>query len=122
MSIERLRAHLTFVALLTGASAAAAAGLDTWVGVIGGAGNGSIAQGCTTYGPPASLSFFSFNGFVVPVGGVAACGYSGTITQTSAASGPLTQSGSLAPVLLGNPGYSGSYDGTVMLWRARRLD
>jgi hypothetical protein len=94
-------------------SAHAAATLDTWVGVVGGGGNGSIPQGCTTFGAPASLSFFTFNGFAVPQGGIAACGYSGTVTQTSAASGPLTQSGSLAPVILGNPGFAGSYDGTA---------
>ena len=82
--------NLTVLACLAAAPGArAAAALDTWAGVIGGAGNSSIAQGCTTYGPPASLGFFSFNGFVVPLGGVAACGYSGTLTQTTAASGPI---------------------------------
>lgn len=106
--------NLTVLACLAAVPCArAAAALDTWAGVIGGAGNGSIAQGCTTYGPPASLGFFSFNGFVVPLGGVAACGYSGTLTQTTAANGPLTQSGSLAPVILGNPGFSGSFDGSA---------
>lgn len=91
----------------------AAAALDTWVGVVGGAGNGSIPLGCTTFGSPASLAFFTFNGFAVPQGGIAACGYSGTVTQTTAASGPLTRNGSLAPVILGNPGFSGFYDGTA---------
>ena len=106
--------NLTVLACLAAAPGArAAAALDTWAGVIGGAGNGLSEQGCRTYGPPASLGFFSFNGFVVPLGGVAACGYSGTITQTTAASGPLTQSGSLAPVILGNPGFSGFFDGSA---------
>lgn len=105
-----------FAALIGGAgttSVQAAAKLDSWVGVVGGGGNGSIAQGCTTFGAPASLSFFTFSGFVVPQGGVGACGYSGTVTQTTAASGPLTQYGGLAPVILGNPGFAGYYDGTA---------
>jgi hypothetical protein len=95
------------------AGAASAASLDTWVGVVGGAGNGNIGQGCTTYGPPAGISFFTSNGFGVPLGGITACGYSGSVTQTTAGSGPLTLGGSLSPVLLGNPGYSGSFDGTA---------
>ena len=105
--------NLTVLACLAAAPGArAAAALDTWAGVIGGAGNSSIA-GCSTYGPPASLGFFSFNGFVVPLGGVAACGYSGTLTQTTAANGPLPQSRSLAPVILGNPGFAGFFDGSA---------
>lgn len=91
----------------------AAAALDTWVGVVGGALNADPPVGCTTYGSPASLAFFTFNGFSVPQGGIAECGYSGTVTQTTAASGPLTQNGSLAPVILGNPGFSGFFDGTA---------
>ena len=106
--------NLTVLACLAAVPCArAAAALDTWAGVIGGAGNDLSAQGCRTYGPPASLGFFSFNGFVVPLGGVAACGYSGTLTQTTAANGPLTQSGSLAPVILGNPGSSAFFDGSA---------
>lgn len=94
---------LAFLAVLATALSAtssvhAAAALDTWVGVVGGAGNGSISQGCTTYGAPASLSFFTFNGFAVPQAGIAACGYSGTVTQTTAVNGPLVASGTAGTV------------------------
>jgi hypothetical protein len=101
---------LALLAASTATSGAQAAGLDTWVGVMGG--GGKYANGCTTFGSPASLSFFTFNGFGVPLGGMAACGYSGTFTQTSASVGPLQQSTSLAPVILGNPG-APYYDGTA---------
>ena len=50
---------------------------------------------------------------MLPLGGIAACGYSGELSNLSAAAGPLTNSRSLAPVLLGNPGFSGSFDGTA---------
>jgi hypothetical protein len=92
---------------------AAQASLDAYAGVVGGAGNGSIPQGCTTFGRPAELAGFTFAGPSIPLGGLAACGYSGGVSHVSAASGPLTNSKSLAPVILGNPGYAGYFDGSA---------
>lgn len=94
-------------------SAAEASSLDAYAVVVGGAGNGSIAQGCSTFGPPAELSFFSFHSPSIPLGGIGPCGYTGGVSQVSAASGPLTNSQSVGPVILGNPGFSGSFDGTA---------
>lgn len=92
---------------------AAQASLDAYAGVIGGAGNGSIGQGCTTFGPPPELAGFSFHSPSIPLGGIGACGYSGGISHVSATSGPLTNTKALAPVILGNPGFSGYFDGTA---------
>jgi hypothetical protein len=101
-------------ALLAAAAATPAASLDAWAGVVAGGGNGSIPLGCTTFGPPATLyDNFTFAGLAVPLGGIAACGYSGDLSQVSAAGGPLTETRSLGPTLLGNPGYSGSFTGSA---------
>lgn len=93
---------------------ARAASLQSWAGVVGGGGTASIPNGCTTYGVPAELvpMFTSQSLQMQVLGGNAACGYSGGWTNLTAASGPLPNSASLAPVLLGNPGFSGSFDGT----------
>ena len=100
-----------FTITLGFSSSATHAVLNAYAGVIGGAGNGSIAQGCTTYGPPAELAGFSFHSASIPVGGIAACGYSGGVSRVTSASGPLTHTYSLPPVILGNPGFSGYFDG-----------
>lgn len=93
---------------------AMAASLDAYADVIGGAGSGSISQGCTSFGPAPELSgFFTFTGQTLPLGGVASCGYSGGMSHVSAASGPLTHSKSVGPVILGNPGFSGYFEGTA---------
>jgi hypothetical protein len=95
------------VATLIFSSPAMAASLDAYADVVGGAGNG-----CSTFGPAPELSgFFTFTGQTLPLGGVASCGYSGGMSHVTAASGPLTNSKSVGPVILGNPGFSGSFDG-----------
>ena len=104
---------LTIAGLLSVSWSAAGASLDAYAVVVGGAGNGSITQGCTTFGPPAELSFFSFHSASIPLGGIGPCGYAGGVSQVSAASGPLTNSKSVGPVILGNPGFSGSFDGAA---------
>ena len=96
--------------------AAQAASLQAFAGVVGGFGTGSIANGCTTAGPPAELAFFgSFPAGLQVLGGTAACGYSGGWTNptSTGTTTPLTNSASLPPTLLGNPGYSESFDGTA---------
>jgi hypothetical protein len=95
---------------------AQAASLQAFAGVVGGAGTGSIPNGCTTAGPPAELAFFSgFAAGLQVLGGNAACGYSGGWTNptSTGTTAPLTNSASLAPTLLGNPGYAESWAGTA---------
>ena len=104
---------LTIAGLLGMSWSAAGASLDAYAVVVGGAGNGSISQGCTTFGPSAELSFFSFHPTSIPSGGIGTCGYIGGVSRVSAASGPLTNSKKVGPVLLGNPGFSGSFDGVA---------
>jgi hypothetical protein len=96
------------------AAASSAPSLEAWAGVVGGAGTASIPNGCTTFGAPAELApmFGSASLGMQVLGGNAACGYSGGWTDLTAATGPLPNSASLAPVILGNPGFSGSFDGT----------
>jgi hypothetical protein len=114
-SAALIRASLVAFSLAV-IAAPAAAQLNALAGEIGGAGSGtnaSIAAGCTTYGFPTELGgFFTFNAPFVPQGGIGACNYSGAVSQNSASVGPVSNSQSLAPVLLGNLGYSGYYDGT----------
>ena len=95
-------------------AASSAPQLEAWAGVVGGAGTGSIPDNCTTFGPPAELApmFGSVALGMQVLGGNAACGYSGGWTDPVAPSGPLPNSASLAPVILGNPGFSGFFDGT----------
>ena len=69
----------------------------------------SIAAGCTTYGHPSDLDFFGSDGAGLQVlGGNAACGYSGGWTNmtSTGSTAPLLNSASLAPTVLGNPGYA----------------
>jgi hypothetical protein len=102
------------IALLFGGGwSLAHASLDAYAGVVGGAGNGSIPQGCTTFGPPAELAGFTFAGPAIPTGGITACGYSGGVSRISAPTGPLTNTKALAPVILGNPGFAGYFDGSA---------
>lgn len=95
---------------------AQAASLQAFAGVVGGAGTGSIPNGCTTYGPPAELAFFgSMAAGLQVLGGNAACGYSGgwTDLNSTGTTAPLVNNASLAPTVLGNPGYAESFDGTA---------
>ena len=106
-----MRKLVVLAATLSISWPAAGAALDAYAVVVGGAGNGG--SGCSTFGPPAGLSFFSFSSPSIPLGGIGPCGYTGGVSQVSAASGPLTNSNSVGPVILGNPGFSGSFDGTA---------
>jgi len=91
-----------------GPSAHAAPQLETITGIVAGAGT------CGTFSPAPELSFFSFAPANVPVGGIAACGYSGRYQTQSAAIGPLTLHDGLGPVILGPPILSpGFYSGTA---------
>jgi PEP-CTERM motif len=107
-----LAASLTLLASLH-----AEAGLQAFAGVVGGKGSADIAAGCTTFGAPLELSpFYGSAPLKMRVaGGNAACGYAGgwsLLTQPAAPAGAvLANSSSLAPVLLGNPGFAGTYDG-----------
>ncbi len=109
--MRRLMLSLWFV---LAASQASGASLDSFAGVVAGPGNGSIVDNCTTYGPPAELAMFGSQAAAMSVlGGNAACAYSGGWSLTSAATGPHVNGASLGPTLLGNPGFSGFFDGTA---------
>ena len=104
------------VALMAASAATvveAAPGLTTVVGGVAGAGNGSIALGCTTFGPAPELSFYSFTGGGMPLGGIGTCGYIGGYTTQTAAAGPLIQGSSLGPVLIGSPANGSQFTGTA---------
>lgn len=96
--------------------AMAAPVLESFAGVVGGAPNGTNIPGsCSTYPAPAVFqSFFGGGlGFFVPQGGIADCGYSGDLSDLTAAVGPLVATQSLAPVILGNPGFAGTFTGSA---------
>ena len=92
---------------------AAAPGLATVVGGVAGVGNGSIALGCTTFGPAPELSFHSFAGGGMPLGGLGTCGYIGGYTTQTATAAPLNQGSSLAPVLIASPANGSQFTGTA---------
>jgi hypothetical protein len=109
-----IRLGLAAWALGLSLAASAAPSLQAFTGVIGGKGNSSIPLGCTTYGPPPELSWlFSSAMPSIPAGGIAACGYSGGTSSVIGTVGPVSDSRSLAPVILGNPGFSGFFDGSA---------
>ena len=91
----------------------AAPGLQTVAGGVAGLGNGSIALGCTTFGPAPELSFYSFNGGGVPLGGIGTCGYVGGYTTQSAVAAPLISGSSLGPVLIAPPANGSQFTGTA---------
>jgi MYXO-CTERM domain-containing protein len=90
--------------------------VEAFAGVVGGtptAGVGVPGE-CSTYGAPEpEASFFPGVGMSVPSGGIAHCGYAGALTDNVAATGPLAAAQTLAPVLLGNPGAAGTYEGSA---------
>ena len=110
---SRIAAAAIIALAALAATPAFAQSLETFVGVVGGNQNGS--DGCSTFGPPASLQpFFGSNASVViPLGGIAACGYSGGISVATATTGPISSTKALGPTLLGNPGFAGSFSGTA---------
>ena len=87
--------------------------LETVVGGVAGVGNGSIALGCTTFGPAPELAFYSFNGGGTPLGGIGTCGYVGGYTTQTAVVAPLIRGSSLAPVLIGSPLNGSLFTGTA---------
>ena len=91
----------------------AATGLETVVGGVAGLGNGSIALGCTTFGPVPELSFYSFTGGGMPLGGIGTCGYIGGYTTQTAVAAPLNQHSSLGPVLIAPPANGSQFTGTA---------
>lgn len=111
------RCRLTAMAAMMAACATtavdAAPGLDTVVGGVAGGGNGSMALGCTTFGPVPELSFYSFTGGGMPLGGIGTCGYVGGYTPQTAVAAPLVQGSSLGPVLIGSPGNGSQFTGTA---------
>lgn len=117
--MARHRISRTAAWLLTAAAASAAIpveaapGLDTVVGGVAGRGNGSIALGCTTFGPVPELSFYSFTGGGMPQGGVGTCGYVGNYTTQTAMAAPLVQSRILGPVPIASPGNGSQFTGTA---------
>jgi hypothetical protein len=92
-----------------GAACSMAASLSAFAGVVAGAGNGNISTGCTTYGPPAPVDYFGSPGFSVPIGGIAACAYVGSILTNTGAAGPITQVNTLTNA----PEPGGSYSGSA---------
>ena len=116
--LTKLR-HVLLASCIAGAFgtlSAHAGTLSAFSGVVGGAGSGSIPAGCTTYGPPTDLAFFGSAAAGLQVlGGNTACGYSGGWTNltSTGTTAPLLNSASLAPTVLGNPGFAESFDGTA---------
>lgn len=94
-------------------AAQAAPGLQTVVGGVAGRGNGSIALGCTTFGPAPELSFYSFNGGGTPLGGIGTCGYIGGYTTQTAVAAPLIRGSSLGPVPIASPANGSQFTGTA---------
>jgi MYXO-CTERM domain-containing protein len=91
-------------------------GLEAFAGVVGGVPTNGVGVpgSCSTYGAPEpEASFFPGGGMSVPTGGIAYCGYGGALTDNVAAVGPVSAAQTLAPVLLGNPGYAGTYEGSA---------
>jgi hypothetical protein len=80
---------------------------------VGGLGNGSIALGCTTFGPVPELSFHSFTGGGVPLGGIGTCGYIGGYATQTALAAPLNATSSLGPVLIGSTVNGSQFTGTA---------
>ncbi len=108
--LSRIAASVACVILTAGISAAHAASIRTITDVWGGSGNGSIAQGCTTYGSIPDLgNFFNEGGFRV-LGGNTTCGYVGVTSDQTLSSGSLLSLQTLAPTPLDNAGstYQGS--------------
>lgn len=95
--------------------AVAAPQLQTGAGAVGGLGSGDINAGCTTYGPPALVQGFFGSGYglSLPAGGIAACGYFGQWTEKVSSAGTSVIHAAVGPVLLGNPGFAGSYTGSA---------
>lgn len=104
---------LTAVAASAVTSVDAAPGLVTVVGGVAGRGNGSIALGCTTFGPVPELSFHSFTGGGMPLGGIGTCGYVGGYSTQTAVAAPLIQGSSLGPVPIAAPGNGSQFSGTA---------
>jgi len=96
---------------------ASAQSVEAFSGIVGGFANtpDAISQGCTTYGPPSTLgtSYGTAVGVTEPLGGIAACGFGGGMKSVSGGSSPLSTSQNLAPVPLGNPGYSGRFSSST---------
>jgi hypothetical protein len=94
---------------------AATPSVEAFAGSVGGVANTGVPGMCSTYGAPDPENAFfpSSIAMSVPQGGIAACGYSGNAASMTAAAGPLTASQSVGPVLLGNPGYAGTYTGSA---------
>lgn len=114
MQDKVLTIALTLIGIAWSLPAAAAPGVNAFAGVIGGQGKPDISGGCTTFGTPEPIfSLFGATAFGVATGGISPCDYSGGFNNVVAASGPLTTSRSLAPVLLGHPAFAGTFDGTA---------
>jgi hypothetical protein len=86
--------------------------LTATAGVVAGQTNGKV--GCTTYGPSDQLNGFTFKTGGVPIGGIEACGYSGSFITSTGSSGTVIQSNSPPGILLGtNPQFAGTYTGNA---------
>lgn len=81
-----------FLSLLVGymcAGSAAGSVLQVEVAAVGGSIASSAPSGCTTYSRPPLIGTFSTGANLVPLGGIASCGYQGGVQGGSAAVGPL---------------------------------
>lgn len=81
-----------FLWLLVGcmcAGSAAGSVLQVEVAAVGGSIASSAPSGCTTYSRPPLIGTFSTGANLVPLGGIASCGYQGGVQGGSAAVGPL---------------------------------
>jgi hypothetical protein len=103
---------LSIVFILLIVSGARASSLEVFAGAIGGAGNGNIKQGCTTYVSPYVSFFGSATSFAVPQGGVTACNYFGGTSDLLSAVGPLSTSQSVTGAVIPDSP-PGSYNGSA---------
>ena len=90
--------------------------VEAFAGVVGGIPTNGVGVpgSCSTYGAPEPVaSVFPGIGMSVPTGGIVYCGYAGALTDNVAAVGPVSAAQTLAPVLLGNAGYAGTYAGSA---------
>ncbi len=101
---------LTLAAAFAG-SAHAQPALEAIAGAVGG--RGGVGGACGSIGAPAEMGFFTFSLPVVDLAGIAACGYSGSITTVKSVVGPIVNSASVGPVGVDFADPKIKFDGTA---------
>jgi hypothetical protein len=112
MKIKSKIVNTTALALLSAICVVAEAAplLSATAGVMSGYSN--LTNNCNTYGPSSQISGFTSKLGGVPLGGITNCGFTGSYITSTGTTGPVSQTNSVGPTLLGLPGFTGSYSGT----------